>query len=180
VAEQSKAWTVSPAQTLRSWVEIPLEAWKSVCIHCMIVCGLRFTSEPYRLCVGLRNWTKGQGQTMGCRAIDDNNNNNNNNNNNKYLHSYVFVADFLIKDRDKVTYHSNNNNNNYYYCYSFYYDSQKYNNLAFVDYFIKSYIRWPNTVRHPGIKLFPLNRCRSPGTLLRNKGVYFPVPKRLH
>jgi hypothetical protein len=87
-----------------------------------------------------------------------------------FLHSYVFVADLLIKDRDKVIYHSNYYYYYYYYYCCFYYDSQKYNNLGFVEYFLKSYIRWPNTVRHPDIKLFPLNRYRSSGSPLRNKG----------
>jgi hypothetical protein len=50
----------SPAQTLRSWVRIPLEAWMSVCVYsvymlsCVQVAALRRTDPPskesYRLC----------------------------------------------------------------------------------------------------------------------------------
>jgi hypothetical protein len=66
----------SPAQTLASWVRIPLEAWMSVFVYsvCVQVAILRRADPPskesYRLCIGLRNRKSGQGPTKGCRAID--------------------------------------------------------------------------------------------------------------
>jgi hypothetical protein len=56
----------SPAQTLGSWVRIPLEAWMSVCVYsafvlsCVQVAALRrdnsLSKESYRLCRRTRNW----------------------------------------------------------------------------------------------------------------------------
>jgi hypothetical protein len=59
----------SPAQTLGSWVRIPLEAWISVCVYSVFVLSLRAdppSKESYRLCKRLRNWKSGQGPTNGC------------------------------------------------------------------------------------------------------------------
>jgi hypothetical protein len=37
VPARSKALTVFPAQTLGSWVPLPLEAWMSVCVNSVFV-----------------------------------------------------------------------------------------------------------------------------------------------
>jgi hypothetical protein len=70
----------SRAQTLGSWVRIPLEAWMSVCIYsvfvrsCVKVAALRRAGPPsedsYRLCKKSRSWKCGQDPTKGCRTID--------------------------------------------------------------------------------------------------------------
>jgi hypothetical protein len=70
----------SPAQTLGSWVRIPLKAWMPVRIYsvfvlsCMQVEALRRDDPPskefYRLCKRSRNWKSSQGPTKGCRAMD--------------------------------------------------------------------------------------------------------------
>jgi hypothetical protein len=52
----------SPAQTLGSWVRIPLETWMSVCVYSVIVwvAALRQADPPskesYRSCKRSRNW----------------------------------------------------------------------------------------------------------------------------
>jgi hypothetical protein len=39
LAVRSKAWTVSPPQTLRSWIRNPLEAWMFALFHfCVVLC----------------------------------------------------------------------------------------------------------------------------------------------
>jgi hypothetical protein len=40
VASLSKAKPFSPEQTQRSWVRIPLEVWRSVCVYsvCVVLC----------------------------------------------------------------------------------------------------------------------------------------------
>jgi hypothetical protein len=58
----------SPAQTLGSWVRIPLEAWMSVCVYsvfilpCVQVAALRLTDPPskesYRLCKKIKKVKK--------------------------------------------------------------------------------------------------------------------------
>jgi hypothetical protein len=68
-----------PAQTLGSWVRIPLEAWMSVCIYSVFVlsyaqvAALRWADPPlkesYRLCKRPRNWKSGLGPTKGCKAM---------------------------------------------------------------------------------------------------------------
>jgi hypothetical protein len=70
----------SPAQTLGSWVRIPIKPWMSVCVYsvfvlfCVQVAALRPADPPfkesYRLCKRTRNWKSGQDQTKGCRAVD--------------------------------------------------------------------------------------------------------------
>jgi hypothetical protein len=55
----------SPAQTMGSWVRIPLKAWMSLCVYSVFllsyvqVAALRWADPPskesYRLCIGLRN-----------------------------------------------------------------------------------------------------------------------------
>jgi hypothetical protein len=70
----------SPAQTLGSWVRIPLEAWMPVCFYCVFVVSCMQVAalhqadppseESYRLCIRSRNWRSGQGPTKSCRAID--------------------------------------------------------------------------------------------------------------
>jgi hypothetical protein len=68
----------SPAQTLGSWVRIPLEAWMCMrlfylsvvlCVGSGLATGWSSSKESYRLCIGLRNWKRGQGPTKGRRAI---------------------------------------------------------------------------------------------------------------
>jgi hypothetical protein len=80
VAARSKHELSSLAQTLGSWVRIPLEAWMSVCgysvfvLSCVQVAALRWADPPskesYRLCKWSWNWKSGQGPTKGCRATD--------------------------------------------------------------------------------------------------------------
>jgi hypothetical protein len=66
----------SPAQTLRTWVRIPLKAWMLVCIYSVFVqvAVLRRADPPskesYRLCKRSRNWKSSQGPTKDYRAID--------------------------------------------------------------------------------------------------------------
>jgi hypothetical protein len=66
----------SPAQTLESWVRIPLEAWMSVCAYsvfllsCVHVAALRRADPPskksYRMCKRWINWKKRpKGPTKG-------------------------------------------------------------------------------------------------------------------
>jgi hypothetical protein len=67
----------SPAQTLGSWVRIPLKAWMSVCLYsvfvlsCVQVAALRLADPPskesYRLWKRSRNWKTDQGSTKDCR-----------------------------------------------------------------------------------------------------------------
>jgi hypothetical protein len=60
-----------PAEALDSWVRTRLQT----CMSCVYVEAWRWavppSKEPYRLCIGLRNWKRRQGSTMGCRAIDE-------------------------------------------------------------------------------------------------------------
>jgi hypothetical protein len=70
----------SPAQTLGSWVRIPLEAWMSGCVYsvfvlfCVQVAALRRADPPskesYRLCKKSRNRKIGRASTKGCKALD--------------------------------------------------------------------------------------------------------------
>jgi hypothetical protein len=71
----------SPAQTLGSWVRIPLRAWIYMCVYpvfvlsCVQVAALRRADPPskesYQLCKRSRNCKKsGKGTTKGSRAID--------------------------------------------------------------------------------------------------------------
>jgi hypothetical protein len=65
----------SPAQKLRSWVHIPIEAWAFVCVYsvfvlfCVQVAALRradtLSKVSYRLCKRSRNSKGGQGPTKG-------------------------------------------------------------------------------------------------------------------
>jgi hypothetical protein len=69
----------SPAETLGSWVRIPLKVWISVCVYSvyvlffLYVAALQWADTPskesYRLCIGLRNWKSGLGP-KGYRAIE--------------------------------------------------------------------------------------------------------------
>jgi hypothetical protein len=68
----------SPAWTLGSWVQNPLEAWMCVCIYsvfvlfCVQISAVQRTDPPskesYRLCIRLRNCKSGQGPTEDCRT----------------------------------------------------------------------------------------------------------------
>jgi hypothetical protein len=69
----------SPAQTLGSWVRIPLEASMSVCIYsvCAVLCadsGLATGWTPVQGFLPtvhrLKNWKSGEGTTKGFRVID--------------------------------------------------------------------------------------------------------------
>jgi hypothetical protein len=69
----------SPAQTLGSWVPIPLEAWMSVCFYSVLVLfcveveallwAYHRSKESYRLCMRLRNWKKRPGPKLVSRAF---------------------------------------------------------------------------------------------------------------
>jgi hypothetical protein len=70
----------SSAQTLGSWVRIPLEAWMSVCVYSVFilsgvqVAALRRADPPceesYRLYKKMKKMKSGQGPTEGYRVID--------------------------------------------------------------------------------------------------------------
>jgi hypothetical protein len=66
----------SPAQTLVSWVRIPLKAWMSVCAYSLCVGnGLVTGSSAVQGVLPsaqkkISNWKSGQGLTKGCRAIE--------------------------------------------------------------------------------------------------------------
>jgi hypothetical protein len=74
-------WSLWPAQTLGSWVWIPLEAWMSVCLFrlCCPMCagsglatGWSPSKKSYRLCKRLRNWKAAKVQQRAVEPQIDN------------------------------------------------------------------------------------------------------------
>jgi hypothetical protein len=78
----------SPAQTLRSWVRIPFEAWMSVCILCT-----KWSPSKAKSVI-LRNW--GETAFHGCPMHHREQQELNNNNNKSYVMPSVLVLVTLL------------------------------------------------------------------------------------